>query len=105
MLHAYADGSLQSDPLLTPNLTGAYQGGSMNATFVEDPDTFGRTLECSKVPHQNLPPLFYRTSASEHCLVFLFWVFGIAPPQAVPAFASRPVRGLDASSADMYHTV
>ena len=27
----------------------------MNATFVEDPDTFGRTLECSKVPYRHRP--------------------------------------------------
>jgi len=26
-----------------------YSGGDMNATFVEDPDTFGRTLQCTSV--------------------------------------------------------
>ena len=36
-----------SDPLLSEGAMEA--GGSENATFVEDPDTFGRTLQCHKV--------------------------------------------------------
>lgn len=50
---AHADGSLQSSPLLTPDQYGVYPGGSVNATFVQDPDTFGRTLDCNKVSHKN----------------------------------------------------
>ena len=42
----HADGSLGSDPWLDPGWV--YRGGS----FVEDPDTFGRTLQCSKVQAQ-----------------------------------------------------
>ncbi|KAL3149191.1 hypothetical protein ABBQ32_002019 [Trebouxia sp. C0010 RCD-2024] len=42
-----SDGSLGSDPWL--NLPPViWAGGSINATFVEDADTFGRTLQCSK---------------------------------------------------------
>ncbi|DBA97374.1 TPA: hypothetical protein ACH3X1_015103 [Trebouxia sp. C0004] len=40
-----ADGSLMTDPLLDGGFM--YSGGGMNATFVEDPDTFGRTLQCT----------------------------------------------------------
>lgn len=46
-LCVYADGSLRSDPLLDQGYM--YQGGSLNATFEEDLDTFGRTLQCNKV--------------------------------------------------------
>lgn len=38
-----ADGSLMTDPLLDGGFM--YSGGGMNATFVDDPDTFGRTLQ------------------------------------------------------------
>ena len=53
MCCVHADGSLQSSPLLTPDQYGVYvyPGGSVNATFVQDPDTFGRTLYCNKVSH------------------------------------------------------
>ena len=36
-----------TDPLL--GASTMYEGGSLNATFVQDPDTFGRTLQCSRV--------------------------------------------------------
>ncbi|DBB09176.1 TPA: hypothetical protein ACH3X3_007776 [Trebouxia sp. C0006] len=40
-----SDGSLMNDPLLDGGFM--YSGGGINATFVEDPDTFGRTLQCT----------------------------------------------------------
>ena len=119
-LCACADGSLQSDPLLTPDANMAYSGGSMNATFVEDPDTFGRTLECSKVPHRNRPNPALFHAQEEHCLVFMPWSFAsfswlvflfffffsflplfcfstlwpcMAAPHPVPGFMMSPVRG------------
>ncbi len=60
-----ADGSLMSDPLLDGGFM--YSGGGINATFVEDPDTFGRTLQCTSVsfwpdasqPAAALNPLAY----------------------------------------------
>lgn len=46
--HAWpADGSLMSDPLIDGG--NMFSGGSLNATFVEDSDTFGRTLQCTSV--------------------------------------------------------
>lgn len=42
-----ADGSLMSDPLIDGG--NMFSGGSLNATFVEDSDTFGRTLQCTSV--------------------------------------------------------
>ena len=42
-----ADGSLMNDPLLDGGFM--YSGGGINDTFVEDPDTFGRTLQCTSV--------------------------------------------------------
>lgn len=47
----------------------------MNATFVEDPATFGRTLQCSKVPQQNRPSAALFHAQEEHCLVFLLYSF------------------------------
>ena len=44
-----------SDPLLDEG--NIFTGGSINATFVDDEDTFGRTLQCSKVSLPPEPPL------------------------------------------------
>ncbi len=60
-----ADGSLMTDPLLDGGFM--YSGGGMNATFVEDPDTFGRTLQCTSV---SFWPTASQPAAALHTLAY-----------------------------------
>ena len=60
-----ADGSLMTDPLLDGGFM--YSGGGMNATFVDDPDTFGRTLQCSSV---SFWPTASQPAAALHTLAY-----------------------------------
>ncbi len=60
-----ADGSLMNDPLLDAGFM--YTGGGVNATFVEDPDTFGRTLQCTSV---SFWPTASQPAAALHTLAY-----------------------------------
>lgn len=44
-----------------------YSGGGINATFVEDPDTFGRTLQCTSV---SFWPTAAQPAAALHTLAY-----------------------------------